>query len=161
MAVAGRLADVQPVGRGRAYLLLAELWRDLGEPPRAQELYELAIECAEAQAPSKYLIAAYRGNELPVAVAIARSISLRKCVPFSSPVASSKYAWCASFRRRWRTFPPTTSRRKSAEASSSELATGNEATATALHVITSARSGSVPRRGDHGRLRALRGPPVC
>jgi tetratricopeptide (TPR) repeat protein len=52
---------VQPVDRGRAYFLLAELWRDLGEPARARELYELALECAEAQAPSKYLIAAYRG----------------------------------------------------------------------------------------------------
>jgi tetratricopeptide (TPR) repeat protein len=61
MAIAGRLADVQPVDRGRAYFLLAGVWLDLGERARAQELYELAIECAEAQAPSKYLIAAYRG----------------------------------------------------------------------------------------------------
>jgi tetratricopeptide (TPR) repeat protein len=61
MAIAGRLADVQPVDRGRAYFLLAELWQDLGEPARARELYELAIEYTEAQAPTKYLIAAYRG----------------------------------------------------------------------------------------------------
>jgi tetratricopeptide (TPR) repeat protein len=42
MAIAGRLADVQPVDRGRAYFLLAELWQDLGEPARTRELYELA-----------------------------------------------------------------------------------------------------------------------
>jgi tetratricopeptide (TPR) repeat protein len=61
MTIAGQLADVQPVSKGRAYLLLAELWRDLDDPARAQELYELAIECAEQQAPSKHLISAYRG----------------------------------------------------------------------------------------------------
>jgi tetratricopeptide (TPR) repeat protein len=61
MTVAGRLGDVQPVSRGRAYFLLAELYRDLDEPARARELYELAIVCAEEQAPTKHLIAAYRG----------------------------------------------------------------------------------------------------
>ena len=61
MRVAGGLTDVQPVSRGRAYFLLAELFQDLDDLPRARELYELAIECAEAQAPSKHLIAAYRG----------------------------------------------------------------------------------------------------
>ena len=50
-----------PVSRGRAYFLLAELFQDLGDVPRARELYELAIECAQEQAPSKHLIAAYRG----------------------------------------------------------------------------------------------------
>jgi transcriptional regulator with XRE-family HTH domain len=60
MSVAGQLGDVQPVSRGRAYYLLAELFRDLGEPARAKELYELAIACAEEQAPSKHLVAAYR-----------------------------------------------------------------------------------------------------
>jgi transcriptional regulator with XRE-family HTH domain len=61
MRVAGGLAEMQPVSRGRAYFLLAELFRDLDEVSRARELYELAIECAEAQAPTKHLIAAYRG----------------------------------------------------------------------------------------------------
>jgi tetratricopeptide (TPR) repeat protein len=61
MTVAGQLYDMQPVSRGRAYFLLAELFRDLGDVPRARELYELAIECAQEQAPSKHLIAAYRG----------------------------------------------------------------------------------------------------
>jgi len=61
MSVAGRLGDVQPVSRSRAYFLLAELFRELDELPRARELYELAIACAEEQAPSKHLVAAYRG----------------------------------------------------------------------------------------------------
>jgi transcriptional regulator with XRE-family HTH domain len=61
MAIAGRLGDVQPVSRGRAYFLLAELFKDLDDLARARELYELAIACAEEQAPSKHLIAAYRG----------------------------------------------------------------------------------------------------
>ena len=61
MSIAGRLGDVQPVSRGRAYFLLAELFKDLDEHARAKELYELAIACAEEQAPSKHLVAAYRG----------------------------------------------------------------------------------------------------
>jgi transcriptional regulator with XRE-family HTH domain len=61
MTIAGQLGGVQPVSRGRAYFLLAELFRDLDEPARARELYELSIACAEEQAPSKHLIAAYRG----------------------------------------------------------------------------------------------------
>lgn len=61
MTLAGQMSELQPVSRGRAYLLLAELFRDLDDPTRAQELYELAIECAEQQPPTKYLISAYRG----------------------------------------------------------------------------------------------------
>jgi transcriptional regulator with XRE-family HTH domain len=61
MTIAGQLADAQPVSRGRAYFLLAELFKELDDLPRARELYELAVECAEQQAPSKHLIAAYRG----------------------------------------------------------------------------------------------------
>ena len=60
MMIAGQLDDVQPVSRGRAYLLLADLFRDLDDPARAQELYELAIEYAREQAPSKHLMLAYR-----------------------------------------------------------------------------------------------------
>jgi tetratricopeptide (TPR) repeat protein len=60
MQVAGQLKEMQPVGRGRAYLLLADLFRDLGDSTRAQELYELAIEFTEEGAPSKHLASAYR-----------------------------------------------------------------------------------------------------
>lgn len=61
MQVAGQLGEVQPVSRGRAYLLLADLFAELGDVSRAQELYELAIDCAESQAPGKHLVSAYRG----------------------------------------------------------------------------------------------------
>ena len=60
MQVAGQLDEMQAVGRGRAYLLLADLFNDLGDSARAQELYELAIEFAENGAPSKHLASAYR-----------------------------------------------------------------------------------------------------
>ena len=60
MSVAGQLAEVQPVSRGRAYALIAGLYRDLGDLERAKELYELALECAEGQAPSKHLSTTYR-----------------------------------------------------------------------------------------------------
>jgi tetratricopeptide (TPR) repeat protein len=61
MSIAGELGAMQPVSRGRAYFLLAELFKELDDLPRTRELYELAIACAEEQAPSKHLIAAYRG----------------------------------------------------------------------------------------------------
>ena len=60
MQIAGQLEEMQPVERGRAYLLLADLFRDLGDVARAKELYELAIDCAENQAPTRYLVSAYR-----------------------------------------------------------------------------------------------------
>ncbi len=61
MRLAGSLGEVQPLARGRAYLLLAGLFGDLGDRHRAQELYELAVECLEGRAPGKHLVAAYRG----------------------------------------------------------------------------------------------------
>ena len=60
MQLAGQLAETQPVARGRAYLLVADLFAELGHPARAQELYELAINCLEEHPPSKHLVAAYR-----------------------------------------------------------------------------------------------------
>jgi tetratricopeptide (TPR) repeat protein len=60
-SVAEQLSDVMPISRGHAYLLLAELFRDLGDIARAESMYELAIEAVEAQPPSKHLTAAYRG----------------------------------------------------------------------------------------------------
>ncbi|HEY4345994.1 MAG TPA: tetratricopeptide repeat protein [Gaiellaceae bacterium] len=59
--VAGGLTEVLPMSRGRAYLLLAELFRDLDDVTRSQEMYESAIACVESQQPSRYLTAAYRG----------------------------------------------------------------------------------------------------
>jgi len=60
MQLAGQLAEAQPIARGRAYLLVADLFTELGHPERAQELYELAINCLEEHPPSKHLVAAYR-----------------------------------------------------------------------------------------------------
>ena len=60
MQLAGQLAEARPVTRGRAYLLLADLFNELGDEPRAQELYELAIDCIESQPPGRHLVAAYR-----------------------------------------------------------------------------------------------------
>ena len=61
MRIAGQLAEVQPLSQGRAYLLLAELFAELGEPERAGELFELAIDCADGRAPDKHVVRAYRG----------------------------------------------------------------------------------------------------
>ncbi len=50
MAVAGLLADGDPHDAGRSYALLASIFADVGEPARAQELYELAAELLENEA---------------------------------------------------------------------------------------------------------------
>lgn len=47
MAVAGLLADGDPHDAGRSYAVLADIFVDLGEAARAQELYELAAELLE------------------------------------------------------------------------------------------------------------------
>lgn len=60
MEIAGELQEAQPVPAGRAYFLLGEVFDDVGDPARAKELYELAIELLEEQPPSKHLIRAYR-----------------------------------------------------------------------------------------------------
>jgi tetratricopeptide (TPR) repeat protein len=44
MAVAGKLEQIDPSDVSRSYSLLADVFRDLGEPERALELYELAAE---------------------------------------------------------------------------------------------------------------------
>jgi tetratricopeptide (TPR) repeat protein len=60
MEAVGSLGDSQPQDAGRAYALLGEIFADLGDTARADELLELAIEFLEAQPPSRYLIAAYK-----------------------------------------------------------------------------------------------------
>jgi tetratricopeptide (TPR) repeat protein len=60
MEAGGSLGDAQPQDAGRAYALLGEIFADLGDTARAEELLELAIEILEAQPPSRYLIAAYK-----------------------------------------------------------------------------------------------------
>ena len=59
MDVPARLGDMQPVDRGRSYLLLAEVFDDLEEHERARELYELAIELLEGGGTTRYLLEGY------------------------------------------------------------------------------------------------------
>jgi tetratricopeptide (TPR) repeat protein len=60
MEAVGELKGTQPQDAGRAYALLGEIFADLGDTARANELLELAIELLEAQPPSRYLFSAYK-----------------------------------------------------------------------------------------------------
>jgi tetratricopeptide (TPR) repeat protein len=60
MEAVGALRDTQPQDAGRAYSLLGEIFADLGDTARANELLELAIEILESQPPNRYLVAAYK-----------------------------------------------------------------------------------------------------
>jgi tetratricopeptide (TPR) repeat protein len=60
MQVSGELRDTHPVDAGRLYALLGEIFAELGEGARARELLELAIDQLEAQAPTRYLVQAYK-----------------------------------------------------------------------------------------------------
>jgi len=60
MEVAGELRAAPPTSVGRAYLLLGEVFEEIGEASRAKELYELSIELLEQQGASKHLVRAYR-----------------------------------------------------------------------------------------------------
>jgi transcriptional regulator with XRE-family HTH domain len=55
-----QLGDAHPLDAGRAHLLLAETFEAAGEPARAREMYELAIELLEQRPPSRHLVKAYR-----------------------------------------------------------------------------------------------------
>jgi tetratricopeptide (TPR) repeat protein len=60
MEAAGALGETQRQDAGRAYSLLGEIFADLGETARANELLELAIEILESQPPNRYLVSAYK-----------------------------------------------------------------------------------------------------
>jgi tetratricopeptide (TPR) repeat protein len=60
MDAVGALQNTQPQDAGRAYSLLGEIFADLGDTARANELLELAIEILEGQPPSRYLFSAYK-----------------------------------------------------------------------------------------------------
>lgn len=60
LQAAGLFADVDPVDAGRGYLLVAEIYTELGERQRAVELYELAVELLQT-VPTRFLVEAYRG----------------------------------------------------------------------------------------------------
>jgi tetratricopeptide (TPR) repeat protein len=58
--VGSELRDTHPVDAGRSYALLGEIFAELGEAVRAREQLELAVEVLEQQAPSRYLVQAYK-----------------------------------------------------------------------------------------------------
>lgn len=58
MQITGVLTEARPEDAARAYTLTADVFADLGERERAQELYELAIEILERN-PNRYLVEAY------------------------------------------------------------------------------------------------------
>lgn len=60
MEVAGKLTAANHAERTRAYLIIGDLFHEFGDTPRAEELYELAIESGENHRPGKQLVAAYR-----------------------------------------------------------------------------------------------------
>lgn len=60
MEAATALTGVDAVDAGRAHALLGEIYADLGDTSRAQEVLELAIEQLERQVPTRYLVQAYR-----------------------------------------------------------------------------------------------------
>jgi tetratricopeptide (TPR) repeat protein len=59
MQMTGVLADALPEDAARAYTLTADVFADLGERERAQELYELAIEMLERKPANRYLVEVY------------------------------------------------------------------------------------------------------
>ena len=54
------LGDTHRVDGGRALVVLGEVFEAVGEPERAREVYELAIERLEREPPGRYLVKAYK-----------------------------------------------------------------------------------------------------
>jgi tetratricopeptide (TPR) repeat protein len=59
MELTGQLGDALPEDAGRAYGLLGDIFADLGDSARAQELYELAAELLERHNPTRYVVEVY------------------------------------------------------------------------------------------------------
>ncbi len=59
METSGLLSGASPIDAGRTYGLLAEVFHELGETARAQELYELAAELLERNNPNRHLVDVY------------------------------------------------------------------------------------------------------
>ena len=56
MEVSGIIADAHPEDSARSYTVLARVYEELGDSPRALELYELAAELLGPTGPSRFLI---------------------------------------------------------------------------------------------------------
>jgi tetratricopeptide (TPR) repeat protein len=59
MELTGHLGDALPEDAGRAYAVLGDIFADLGDSARAQELYELAAELLERHNPTRYVVEVY------------------------------------------------------------------------------------------------------
>jgi tetratricopeptide (TPR) repeat protein len=59
MDLTGQLGEALPEEAGRAYGLLGDIFADLGDSARAQELYELAAELLERHNPTRYVVEVY------------------------------------------------------------------------------------------------------
>ena len=59
MEASGQLADGSPHDAGRGYMLIGDVFQELGDTAKAQELYELAAEVLEA-VPTRYLSEVYQ-----------------------------------------------------------------------------------------------------
>ncbi|MEX2102651.1 MAG: tetratricopeptide repeat protein [Gaiellaceae bacterium] len=59
MELTGQLGEALPEDAGRAYSLLGDIFADLGDGARAQELYELAIELLERRNGTRYVVEVY------------------------------------------------------------------------------------------------------
>lgn len=55
------LGEALPVGAGRAYLLLAEIFKKVGDRGRARELFTVGLDLLETHGPNRYLISGYKG----------------------------------------------------------------------------------------------------
>jgi tetratricopeptide (TPR) repeat protein len=60
MEIGNELRGTHPVDAGRSYVLLGDIFVQLGEWERAQEVLELAIDLLEHHAPNRYLVQAYK-----------------------------------------------------------------------------------------------------
>jgi tetratricopeptide (TPR) repeat protein len=60
MSVLSELRGLHAVDSARAYLLLAGVYEEIGDTPRAREVLELAVEILQQQPPTRHLIKAYK-----------------------------------------------------------------------------------------------------
>lgn len=60
MAASAQLADGSPHDAGRGYMLIGDVFQELGEPAKSLELYELAAQVLEAMPNSRYLSEVYQ-----------------------------------------------------------------------------------------------------
>lgn len=60
MRATNRLREARPVDAGRGYVLLGQILEEIGQPERALEIYELAVEMLEQQPATRYLLDAHK-----------------------------------------------------------------------------------------------------